>query len=95
MPVRMHLAAGNVADCTQAAKLIDGFKADCLLADRGYDSNEIIEKALKQGMEVVIPPKKNRKEQRLYDKHLYRHRHLVENAFQQLKSVARRCDKIC
>jgi hypothetical protein len=34
-------------------------------------------------MQVVIPPKKNRKVQRLYDKHLYRH--LVENAFMHLK----------
>jgi transposase len=56
-----------------------------LLADRGYDSNEIIEKAEKQGMNVVIPPKKNRKEQRAYDKALYKHRHLVENAFMHLK----------
>jgi transposase len=34
---------------------------------------------------VVIPPKKNRKVLRPYDKHLYRHRHLVENAFMHLK----------
>ena len=37
-------------------------------------------------MKVVIPPKKNRKEQREYDKELYRARHLVENAFLHLKS---------
>ena len=36
-------------------------------------------------MEVVIPPKKNRVEQREYDKALYRLRHLVENAFLHLK----------
>ncbi|MDR0673771.1 MAG: transposase, partial [Zoogloeaceae bacterium] len=36
-------------------------------------------------MQVVIPPKKNRKAQRKYDKRLYRHRHLVENAFLHLK----------
>jgi len=36
-------------------------------------------------MEVVIPPKKNRKEQREYDKELYKIRHLVENAFLHLK----------
>jgi transposase len=36
-------------------------------------------------MQVVIPPKKNRKEQREYDKHLYRMRHLVENAFLKLR----------
>jgi transposase len=37
------------------------------------------------GMQVVIPPKKNRKVQREYDKHLYRQRHLIENAFLHLK----------
>jgi len=36
-------------------------------------------------MQAVIPPRKNRKEQREYDKHLYRQRHLVENAFLALK----------
>ena len=47
-------------------------------------------------MEVVIPPKKDRKEQRAYDKHIYRHRHLVENAFLHLKrwrSIATRYAK--
>jgi transposase len=65
--------------------LIDGISAQHLLADKGYDSNEIIEKAISQKMNVVIPPKKNRKEQRDYDKYLYKLRHLVENAFLHLK----------
>jgi len=56
-----------------------------LLADKGYDSNEIIEKAFSQNMNIVIPPKKNRKDQRDYDKYLYKLRHLVENAFLHLK----------
>jgi len=55
------------------------------LADRGYDTNEIIEKAAATGCEIVIPPKKNRKVQREYDKDIYRIRHLVENAFLHLK----------
>lgn len=33
-----------------------------------------------QGMSVMIPPRKNRKEQRAYDKNIYHPRHLVENA---------------
>jgi len=65
--------------------LIDGFSAEWLLADRGYDSNKIIEQAVSQGMNVVIPPKKNRRVQRDYDKYLYQLRHLVENAFLHLK----------
>ena len=36
-------------------------------------------------MILVIPPMRNRKEQRDYDKHLYKLRHLIENAFLKLK----------
>jgi transposase len=56
-----------------------------LLADKGYDVDAIIEAAQAAGMVVVIPPKKNRKLQREYDKDIYRLRHLVENAFLKLK----------
>jgi transposase len=85
MPIRAIITAGTVADCTQAAGLIDGLTAEMLLADKGYDSNAILEKALSQGMQPIIPPKKNRKDQREYDKEIYKLRHLVENAFLHLK----------
>ena len=65
--------------------MIEGLDADYLLADRGYDSNAIIEQARKQNMEAVIPQKRNRRTQRFYDKELYKLRHLVENAFLHLK----------
>jgi len=65
--------------------LIDGFDAGFLLADRGYDTNAIIVAALDAGMMVCIPPKKNRKVQRDYDKDLYKWRHIVENTFLMLK----------
>jgi len=65
--------------------LIKGIDAEYLLADRGYDSDSLVAQATAQGMQAVIPPRKNRKVQRSYDKHLYRLRHLVENAFLHLK----------
>jgi transposase len=64
---------------------MEGIVAECLIADRGYDSGAIIEQAMKQGMEPVIPPRKNRTRQRPHDKYLYKLRHLVENAFLHLK----------
>ncbi len=85
MPVRAFVTSGTVGDCTQACALIDGIASGWLLADRGYDCNEIIDKAVSQGMQVVIPPKKNRKMKREYDEFLYKLRHLVENAFLMLK----------
>ncbi|WP_424948215.1 IS5 family transposase [Candidatus Spongiihabitans sp.] len=85
MPIRFIVTKGTRADCTQASALIDGFEGEYLLADRAYDTQEILDQAKSQNMKVVIPPKKNRKEQREYDKHLYKIRHLVENAFLHLK----------
>jgi transposase len=85
MPVRIFITAGTVADCKYGEKLIEGIDELALLADRGYDVNALIEMAKAAGMEVVIPPKKNRIEQRDYDHYLYKLRHLVENAFLWLK----------
>jgi hypothetical protein len=58
------------ADCKEAVTLIQDFKAENLLADRGYDTNEIVAFALSKGMNVVIPPKKNRIKSRNYDAYL-------------------------
>ena len=85
LPVRVVVREGTTADCTQAITLIEGLTAEYLWADKGYDSNEIIEKALAQGMKDVIPAKKNRIVRREYDKELYELRHKVENAFLHLK----------
>jgi transposase len=66
--------------------LIEGVeKAGSLIADKGYDTNQIEAQAKEMGMEVVIPPRKNRVSPRQYDQYLYRLRHLVENAFMRLK----------
>ncbi|MEK7236652.1 MAG: transposase, partial [Nitrospirota bacterium] len=76
---------GTTADCTQAGRLIEGITAGYLIADKGYDSDAIIDQANGQGMAAVIPPRTNRTTQRPYDEDLYKLRHLVENAFLHLK----------
>jgi transposase len=85
MPLRVLITQGATADSTQALPLIAGMGADSLLADRGYDSDAIVQQAATQDMQAVIPPRKHRKVQREYDKELYKVRHLVENAFLHLK----------
>ena len=67
------------------------------LADKAYDAKarvlDILENA---GVEAVIPPKSNRKEQRDYDEDMYKARHLIENFFAKLKqyrAIATRYDK--
>ena len=61
MPLRAIITQGTAADCKQATALIDGFNAQHLLADRGYDTNEILCQAASHGMSPVIPPMKTRK----------------------------------
>ncbi len=85
MPVRVIITEGTTSDCSQANALIDGINAEYLMADRAYDTNEILEKVESNGIVAVIPSKKNRKNKRYYDKYLYKLRHLVENAFLALK----------
>ena len=69
MPVKIIITKGIRADCKEAINLIHGISAEALLADRAYYTDEIISYAINNGMEVVIPPKKNRKEQRKYDEY--------------------------
>jgi transposase len=48
------------------------------------------------GKTVVIPPKADRKEQREYDRELYKARYLMENFFAnliQFRAIATRYDK--
>ncbi|WP_281172061.1 IS5 family transposase [Nitratidesulfovibrio termitidis] len=85
MPIRMFITAGTVADCAQAQRLVEGIDAENLLADKGYDSGIFAESLEANGVTPVIPPRKGRKAPRDYDKHLYRLRHPVENAFLELK----------
>ena len=85
MPLRIIITEGTTHDSTQANYLIKGISAEHLLADKAYDSDAIISLAEEQGLNPVIPPKSNRKDPRKFDQHLYKHRHLVENAFLHLK----------
>ena len=69
--------------------MIAGFQADFVLADKGYDANELIETIQSTGAVAVIPPRKNRIESRVYDKIIYKERHFVERLFQKLKHYRR------
>ena len=96
-PVRLLLTAGNVNDSVPAISLLTGLKSTYLIADKGYDTNAILEFAATNSQTAVIPPKANRVEQRPYDKHIYKERHLVECFFQKIKkyrAIATRHEKL-
>ena len=88
-PVRWLLTGGEVADITQATPLLDGLKADAVLADKGYDADALIDSIRASGAMAVIPPKRNRVVQRSYDRHLYKDRNLVERFFNRIKQFRR------
>jgi transposase len=80
-----------------ADALLPGTPAATVIADKAYDAQErVFDPLLDAGKNVVIPPKRCRKQPRDYDKHLYRTRHLIEQFFNKLKqyrSIATRYDK--
>ena len=71
--------------------------ARTLIADKGYDAEGRVLAPLRAaGKEAVIPPRRNRTDQRPYDPDLYQARHLIENFFcrlKQFRAIATRYDK--
>lgn len=76
-------------DSTQAIALLGKRRAEAVLADKGYDSDVIVEHVQAMGAIAVIPPKRNRKVLRKYDKTLYKCRNRIERCFSRLKNFRR------
>lgn len=96
-PVAFHLTGGQASDLAGADALLGDVAAPVVIADRGYDAEARVLAPLREaGKAAVIPPKRNRKEQRDYDRDLYGARHLIENFFcrlKQFRAIATRYDK--
>ena len=88
-PVRFILTEGQSSAYEQADALIEGFQANFVLADKGYDSSRFIEKIKAGGAVAVIPSRKNRIKGRHYHKTIDKERNLVERLFQKLKHYRR------
>lgn len=85
----MILTAGQAADVTQAGALIEGRPAEVVIADKGYDSDAVVEAIENSGAQAVIPPKKNRTDQRPYDRERYKDRNLAERFWARVKQYRR------
>lgn len=95
--MRYLLTGGQRHDCTQAPALVDDYEFERLLADKSYDSDVFLQLIVELGAEAVIPPRASRKEQRDYDKHWYKERHLVEcfiNKIKHYRRIFSRFDKL-
>ena len=95
-PLKIKLTGGNRNDCTQAKTLLEGQKAKGVIADKGYDSDDIRTFITKAKMIAVIPTRRNRKVQIPHDKKLYKERNRIERLFGKLKQnrrIATRFDR--
>ncbi|RMX06086.1 IS5 family transposase [Allofranklinella schreckenbergeri] len=87
-PVRFILTGGQRNDITQAPALLAGFKPKYVLADKGYDSRQLVALIQSLGAQPVIPPR-SCQQPRAYDKARYRLRNRIERCFARLKQFRR------
>lgn len=66
-----------------------GFDMEKLLGDKSYDADDVVAAIEQTGAQAVIPPRSNRKEQRDYDKEVYKERYLVECFINKIKHFRR------
>src|SRR5258705_2400843 len=96
-PVEVMLTPGQAHDLTCAQPLLDEADPQALIGDKAYDADPLIDTLTERGIDPVIPPKANRKNQRACDYPLYCERNLIERFFNKLKhfrAIATRYDKL-
>jgi len=96
-PTRLLAGPGQENDMARAHDLIEGCRAEAVIADRAYDADHLHDAILEAGAEPVIPPRRHRRRPHAYDKALYKERNLIERFFNKLKQfrrVATRYDKL-
>ncbi len=96
-PLKFILTGGQSADVNQALPLLAGVNgATYGIMDKAYDADKVLDYLESKSIIPVIPPTKNRKEQRDYGWHIYKERHLVEcfiNKIKQYRYIFSRFDK--
>jgi len=88
-PLKTIITPGNSHDITQADALLEGVSGSYVIADKGYDSNPLRGKLIKNNCIPVIPSRSNAKNPCQYDKDIYKERNLVERFFSRIKYFRR------
>lgn len=83
------MTPGQQADCTVAADLLAGLALGAVLADKAYDTNDLVASIAQAGAAVVVPSKRSRRTARALDRNLYADRNKVECFFNRLKQYRR------
>ena len=95
LPLDFRITAGQAAEYAEAVALLGEQQAEAVIADKGYDSDEIVAKAETCGAIAVIPSRRLRKQARSYDRELYKHRNRIERCFNKLKQFRRFATLYC
>jgi transposase len=95
--LKLTLAPGNRHEILFAVEVLGDVAGKVVLADRGYDSDDLRRHIEEAGGIPVIPPKSNRKTPVFYISEVGRRRRVVENFFCRIKRhrrVATRYDRL-
>jgi transposase len=97
-PIGFYLTAGQAHNLNGADVVLDLSLSQTWLMDKAYNSKgRVIDPIDKIKGQIVMPSKSNAIDQRDYDQHLYKARHLIKNFFAKLKQyrgVATRYNKL-
>ncbi len=93
--VRFELLPGHRFDTNGVAPLIDGLEFGAVLADKAFDSNNIVADLNERGAKIVISQHPRRSAPLQIDTEVYKWRHLIENFFCKLKEFKRIAMRAC
>ena len=79
------MTGGERHDITQAESLLARFHLGSVIADRAYDRDALRQQLQVSQVEVVIPSRRNRKQQQDYDHLRYKERNVVERFINRIK----------
>ncbi|WP_373290537.1 IS5 family transposase, partial [Deinococcus aerophilus] len=100
-PMAFRLSAGHRHEMTAFEQLLDAGKvkragrgrprvrAQYVLADRAYSGAKAHRCCHRRGMRLVVPPKRDHKRPRSYDRDRYRQRNVIERLMNRLKRSRR------
>ena len=79
--MKIILSPGQVHENQFVFEAYDSEPCEFFLADKAYDIDAFRDHLRKDGVEAVIPSKKNRKQAQIHDEHIYKERNIVERFF--------------
>lgn len=90
LPIRLCLTPGQASDAPIGPKILNKLPPSTyVLADKAYDNQHMAAAAHELNAQLTVPSKRNRKQPRAIDTHVYKERHLVECYFGKLKRCRR------